>query len=143
MKQYIALILTLIMMVSCVTPSQTFLANKHSANGKEIKMIQEKKSVSPYSPYFELKNLVEFTSKGITDENYDSLRCVYDDLQNRENKSNCVAYDVLYSYNNDTITQRVYFINNRTVRVTHDNDVIIKMNRQVRCNLYRFNVNKN
>ena len=143
MKQYIALILTLMMCVSCVTPSHSFLANKHCVDDREIRMIQETRTVSPYSPYFELKKLVEFTSKDITIENYDSLRCVYDDLQMSDNKSNCTAYDVLYMFNNDTIKQRVYFINNRTVRVTHDNDVIIKMNRQVRCNLYRFNVNKN
>lgn len=143
MKQFIALILTLIICVSCVTPSHTFLANKHCVDNREITMIQETKSVSPYSPYFELKELVEFTSKDITNENYDSLKCVYSDLQNCENKSNCVAYDVLYTYANDTIKQRVYFINNHTLRVTHDNDIIIKMNRQVRCNLHRFNVNKN
>jgi hypothetical protein len=143
MKQFIALILTLIICVSCVTPSHTFLANKHCVDDREITMIQETKSVSPYSPYFELKELVEFTSKDITNENYDSLKCVYSDLQKCENKSNCVAYDVLYIYANDTIKQRVYFINNRTLRVTHDNDIIIKMNRQVRCNLYRFNANKN
>jgi hypothetical protein len=53
-----------------VTPSQSFLANKHCVTQKEITMLQEKRIVKPYSPYFDLKKLVEFTNKGgITIEN--------------------------------------------------------------------------
>ena len=143
MKQFIALILTLSICVSCATHSQTFLANKHKVNDDEITMIQETKIVSPYSPYFELKKLVEFTNKGITNENYDSLKCVYEKLQNCGKQTNCMAYDVLYAYKNDTLSQRVYFINNKSYNITHDNDIIIKMNRKIKCNLYRFKNNKN
>lgn len=140
MKQFIALILTLCICVSCVTPSHTFLAYKHGVSDNEIIVIQETKTVSPYSTYFEWKELVEFTSKGVTNENYDSLECVYFNLQNSQNvKSNCNAYDVLYKLENDTLKQRVFFINDRFYRITHDNDIIIRMRKQVRKNLYRFN----
>ena len=144
MKQFIALILTLSVCVSCVTPSHTFLAKKHDVNDREIKMIQESECVSTYSPYFDLKDLVNVTSKGITEENYDSIKCVYNNLQKiTPEKINCMACDVLYKFKNDTIKQRIYFLNNSSFNVIHDKDIIIKMERQIKYNLYRFNVNKN
>jgi hypothetical protein len=145
MKHIIALILTLIICVSCITPSQTFLANKHCVNDWEITMIQEKKTVAPYSPYFELKKLVDLTNKGITIDNYDSIQYVYSNIQKNENKSNCIAYDVIYEIDSDTLSQRVFFIDGHSNKVTHDNDIIIRMNRQVKRNIYRFleSYNKN
>jgi hypothetical protein len=101
-------------------------------------MIKETKTVAPYSPYFELKKLVDFTNNGITIENYDSIQYVYSNIQKNGNKSNCIAYDVIYKINNDTLSQRVFFIDKRLIKVTHDNDIIIIMNRQFKRNMYRF-----
>jgi hypothetical protein len=108
-------------------------------------MIQEKKTVAPYSPYFELKKLVDLTNKGITIDNYDSIQYVYSNIQKNENKSNCIAYDVIYEIDSDTLSQRVFFIDGHSNKVTHDNDIIIRMNRQVKRNIYRFleSYNKN
>lgn len=139
MKHIIALILTLSICVSCVTPSQSFLANKHCVSHKEITMLQETRIVKPYSPYFDLKKLVDFTNKGgITIENYDSIQYIFNSIQKDGKRPNCIAYDVLYEFENDTLSQRVFIIDGRTVKVTHDNDIITRMNRQVKRNMYRF-----
>jgi hypothetical protein len=139
MKKIIALILTICICVSCVTPSQTFLATKHNVEDYKINMLQEVKVSNSYSPYFELLELVEFTNKGINSENYDSIQLVYKNLREKNYvKSNCIAYDVQYKLNNDTIHQRVFFINKRHLEVTHDNDVIRKMHFLIKRNLYRF-----
>lgn len=144
MKQLIALFLTLFICVSCVTPSHSFLAKKHNVSESGINMIQSTRAVSPYSPYFELKEFMEFTNKGITTENYDSVKCVYDELLKVRNlKSNCVAYDVLYELDTDTLKQRVYFIDGRYYDIRHDNDIIDKMNDVIKLNILRFEISNN
>ena len=144
MKKIIALIFTLFILVSCVTPSHSFLAKKHNVGDKNVNVLQETKLVSSYSPYFELVELMEFTKKGITIENYDSIACVYNDLINNiEKKANCIAYDVTYSLDNDTLQQRVYFIDMPTIKITHDKEIIDKMLFKVKINLMRFKAQNN
>ena len=67
-KQIIAFLFALFMVVSCVTPSQSFLAKKHKVYDRNVMVIEETKVASPYSPYFETKELMEFTKNSITKE---------------------------------------------------------------------------
>lgn len=143
-KQIIAFLFTLFMVVSCVTPSQSFLAKKHKVYDRNVMVIEETKVVSPYSPYFETKELMEFTKNSITKENYDSIVNVFNNLKNNCNKkSNCIAYDVKYAFNEDTIQQRVYFIGQRLISVTHDNEIIEKMMLRITINLLKFQLTNN
>ena len=144
MKQIIALIFTLFILVGCVAPSHSFLVKKHNVCDNNVNVIEETKLVSSYSPYFELIDLMEFTKKGITVENYDSIVYVYNNLtKNIEKKANCIACDVIYLLDNDTIQQRIYFIDKRTIKVTHDNEILEKMLLRVKTNLKRFEVQNN
>lgn len=142
MKQIIALILTLLVCVSCVTTSQQFLARKHKTDDSEIKVIWEGKPKYTYSPFMDMKDVMDFTELYIDETNYDSLLNVYNSLKvDSIKKINSIAYDVIYKYNNDTLKQKIYFIETRNYQITHDNDIIDKMINIIENNLSRFTEN--
>lgn len=144
MKQIISLILILIVLVSCATPNQTFLAFKHKKETNEIQMISESNSQKDFSPFLELYKLMEFTDKSLTTENFDSVKMVYQKLENYmayEFKPNCQSYNVQYCIENDTLCQTIYYINGRTYQIRHDKDIIQKLNFRIKRNFLYF-INK-
>lgn len=143
MKKLLILFITILTITSCVTPSQTFLAKKHNVDNREIKIIWESKAKSEYSPFFHAKTLMEFTEYYLTPENKDSIVSSYKKIRDEKyiKKSNCLAYDVIYSLNHDTIKQKVYFIETRDLQVIHDNDIISRMFKQIEKNVKTFEDN--
>ena len=142
MKQIITLILTLLLCVSCVTPSQQFLARKHRTNDSEIKVIWESKPKFSYSPFIDMKNVMDFTELYVDETNYDSLITVYNLLKlDNTKKFNSISYDVVYKHNNDTLKQKIYFIETKNYQIKHDNDIINKMMDIIENNLSRFTGN--
>lgn len=139
MKHLVSLILTLIIFGSCVTPSKTFLANKHGVNTKEISIIKEGKSKFDYSPFFELRTLTDYTDWYITNQNFDSVARAYREIkQNTNKKTNCLAYEVSYKLNKDTFYQKIYLIETKNYQITHDNDIINRMSSEIEHNFTRF-----
>lgn len=144
MKQVITLILSLLIFASCVSPSQTFLARKHNLDESEIKMIWEGNLKYAYSPFLEMKNIVDFTELYMTSENCDSIAFIYNSLLSvNPKKTNCITYDVVYHIQGDTINQRVYFIESKNYHITHDNDIINQMKKIIETNLSKVKENKN
>lgn len=144
MKHLIVLFLTILCCTSCMTQSKTFLAFKHDVDDSDIRLFREEKSVSNYSPYFDLKDLMEFTNNGITVENLDSVQCMYEKIKKQEmSKNNCEVYEVEYSIDKDTLNQRVYIIYRRHFKITHDNEVLKRMHYQIEQNIIRFINNNN
>lgn len=144
MKQIIALILTLLVCVSCVTPSQQFLARKHRTNDSEIKVIWESKPKYAYSPFLDMKNVMDFSELYVNKNNLDSIYNAYNTLKlDSTKKYNCITYDVVYKHNNDTLKQRIFFIETRNYHITHDNDIIDRMTFIIENNLSRFTENNN
>ncbi len=142
MKQVIVLILTLLVCISCATPSQRFLARKHRTNDSEIKVIWEGKPKFTYSPFLDMKNVMDFSELYINETNYDSILNVYNTLKlDNIKKTNCISFDVVYKHKNDTLKQKLFFIETRNYQITHDNDIINKMSNIIENNLSRFTEN--
>ena len=129
MKKILVSLIIISTFISCVTPSHSFLANKHQVENKEIKIISESKPNFTYSPFFHAKSLLEFSEYYLTEENKDSVNQMYQKMVdgNIKKKNNCLFYDVIYTISSDTIKQRVYFIETRDYQVTHDNDILNRM----------------
>ena len=140
-KKIIALTLTFLLCVSCVTHSHSYLTRKHNEN--DLVILYEGKPEKSYSHYFELKKLMEFTEKGICVENFDSVRYAYWKMKHTVGmQPNCIMRKVTYKLNNDTINNIIYIIDTRYEEIVHDENILNYFASKIELNILKF-VEKN